>query len=556
MKKLFTFAIALFAGMAMMADPVFKSNFSDLTGTDDGEFYTYLKSSDYADFLTAGWMSYTGASTGSTTLKIDPATDETISGSSATYGKVKKNGNRYMEFYVTGITAIKFYFHNAGSDDRRIQYILNGGTATDLVTVVNKTSDVGTIALDAATENTIRIFSPDNDVYVCALKVTPEGAAPSTDPKLSATPEKVTLAVTAAQPQASASVTFTGKNLTAGNYALTLPNVAGLTVAPSSVTVGEDGKLNAEITLSYTSDVDVAADSAAISLTIGELTKTVKVNYSAIITKQYLNQSLNIEQLVLDNGIGYNIKAAFDAAHIEYNNIDALDTLNDLENKTARNYAFLGLKMKKADAALRCWLQAGHTISVRFGNVGASFLVRANGMQDTLTNAMANTTVDSDTALTFTAPMDMYLEIICNSTKTLVIKQIMLDAPIEAVTLPAPNAYMITIAESEHGTVTATWDNKKYRTPVGATVTLNFEIEEGYIVHNCYVNGEALHGQPNEPITFIMPAEDVTVVTDFDLPTALDNTEATVKAVKVIRNGQLLIEKNGTLYNAQGAEIK
>lgn len=36
----------------------------------------------------------------------------------------------------------------------------------------------------------------------------------------------------------------------------------------------------------------------------------------------------------------------------------------------------------------------------------------------------------------------------------------------------------------------------------------------------------------------------------------IDNTEATVKAVKVVRDGQLLIQKNGVLYNAQGAIVK
>ena len=38
--------------------------------------------------------------------------------------------------------------------------------------------------------------------------------------------------------------------------------------------------------------------------------------------------------------------------------------------------------------------------------------------------------------------------------------------------------------------------------------------------------------------------------------TAIDNADETVKAVKVIRNGQLFIEKNGVLFNAQGAVVK
>jgi uncharacterized repeat protein (TIGR02543 family) len=40
------------------------------------------------------------------------------------------------------------------------------------------------------------------------------------------------------------------------------------------------------------------------------------------------------------------------------------------------------------------------------------------------------------------------------------------------------------------------------------------------------------------------------------VPTAIDNAQETVKATKVIRNGQLLIEKNGVLFNAQGAVVK
>ena len=40
------------------------------------------------------------------------------------------------------------------------------------------------------------------------------------------------------------------------------------------------------------------------------------------------------------------------------------------------------------------------------------------------------------------------------------------------------------------------------------------------------------------------------------VPTAIDNAQETVKATKVIRNGQLLIEKNGVLFNAQGTVVK
>jgi hypothetical protein len=41
-----------------------------------------------------------------------------------------------------------------------------------------------------------------------------------------------------------------------------------------------------------------------------------------------------------------------------------------------------------------------------------------------------------------------------------------------------------------------------------------------------------------------------------DIPTALENTEAAVKAEKVILEGQMFILKNGVLYNMQGAAVR
>ena len=41
-----------------------------------------------------------------------------------------------------------------------------------------------------------------------------------------------------------------------------------------------------------------------------------------------------------------------------------------------------------------------------------------------------------------------------------------------------------------------------------------------------------------------------------NIPTAINNIEAAVKAVKMVRNGQLFIEKNGVVYNAQGTIVR
>lgn len=405
------------------------------------------------------------------------------------------------------------------------------------------------------------LLQRNNTVYLASVVVancgeSTGGGEIDTDPALAVNPAEVTLNVTASKTNPSAKVVFSGKNLAAGNYALTVPDLIGLTVAPTSVTVGEDGKLNAEVTISYTSSVEVAAANTTVGLTIGALTKSVTVNYSAVLTKNYI-KSVNIEQLVLDNGTKYDINGAFDAANIEYTNIDELDSLNDLEKKDNRNYAFLGLKLKKTDAKLAGWLKAGSTIKVRFGSVGADFKVSAAGQDSVCTAELfANTTVESNKVLSLTAPVDMYVEIVCNSTKTLVIKQIMVDAELAPVTLPAPNAYLITIGEFEHGSVTATWDNKKYRTPVGALVTLTPAPEAGYKTISLTYNGTQLYDYGEGYVTFTMPAEDVTIEAIFSLPTAIENSEAGTKAVKVLREGKMYIEKNGALYNAQGIIVK
>jgi len=504
MKKLFTFAAAILASVAMMAVvPAATLNPASVPADGWAGKYApaYIESGDWVCFSpyeiyqssAQTWAAKdAGGSTDGSWDAIEPfpAQSEwtTNDGKCAT---VKEDVKGPYYYRITNTTDVAI-LAKSGSDKKRTVYLrayeLTDGVQSETATAeasmeANENAVISISELDAAKEYLIIVSqigsgskgasSGNSNFMGIAFKT-----ILSTDPALSVSPATVDLAITAAKASDEAVVKFSGKNLAAGEYALTVPNVAGLTITPASVTVGADGKLNAEVTIAYASTVDVAAASTAISLTIGELTQSVTVNYSAVLAKQYLNASLNIEQLVLDNGINYSITDAFAAANIEYENIDKLDSLNDDPSKTNRNYAFLGLKLKKADAKLACWLQAGHSIKIRFGNVGADFIVRANGVEQTMTNALANTSVESANELPFTATEDTYLEIICNSTKTLVVKQIMFDEDIQAVTLPDP------------------------------------------------------------------------------LPTGINNAEEAVKAVKVVRNGQLFIEKNGVLYNAQGAIVK
>ncbi len=259
-------------------------------------------------------------------------------------------------------------------------------------------------------------------------------------------------------------------------------------------------------------------------------------------------QSLNIEQYILDNGrnnadqdhIGEAFAAVLSGAGYAYSNLNALDSLNNAKG-AARNEPYLGLKIKTQGGFIACNVAAGNTIRVKFGYVENNVLAIAGN--DTLTLTPANKTLD---VLEYTATADTYVKIQTTSGKTVVIKQIMVDEAIADV------MYKITYAASENGEVSG-W-TVAYP---GESVTLNFAPAAGYMVMHCYVNETEIHqSAPGEPITFEMPAEDVTITTEFSLPTAIDNTDAAVKATKRVIDGVLFIEKNGVLYNAQGAIVK
>ena len=195
----------------------------------------------------------------------------------------------------------------------------------------------------------------------------------------------------------------------------------------------------------------------------------------ALYEKTYAT-SLNIEQLVLDKGTGAAKDSILTAHGFAFQNIDALDSLN--EAKDNRNYSYLGLKIKKEDAFVAFILRRGSVAKIRFGNVGADFKLVLNADAETLTADKANATAEDDNKVEIEAAnSDVAVSITSISDKTLVIKQIMIDEEIAAVVLP----------ESTQG---------------------------------------------------------------------IEDIDASVKAVKRIENGMLIIEKNGKFYNVLGIKIK
>lgn len=263
------------------------------------------------------------------------------------------------------------------------------------------------------------------------------------------------------------------------------------------------------------------------------------VTFYAKFSKAYA-QSIDFEGMVINNGKSYDVKSALDANFYEYKNIDALDSLNNSKG-AARNEPYLGLKIKKNGGYLACNVLPGTTLRVKFGYVAETVLAIAGG--DTLRLTPTGNKL-ADLVVPFA--IEKLVKLQTTSDKTVVIKQIMVDEPI------ATWMYPITYAEAQHGTVsgwTIAFPNEE--------VKLSFTMDEGYTLVSCYANEQLVVSTPNVGEFFTMPAEAVIVNATFgDTATAIDNAEEEVKAVKVIRNGQLFIEKNGVLYDAQGAIVK
>jgi len=281
----------------------------------------------------------------------------------------------------------------------------------------------------AAKESVILVSDGNGGQALICYEITYDDATPSTEPVLSVNPTEVTLELTAAKLSDVAYVTFSGKNLEPGEHSLTVPNLAGLRTDPAFVTVGADGKLNEQVAIAYSSDVDVPLGSTEISLAISNLEAKVTVNYSASFAKNYLSKSVNIEQWVLDNGKKTEeFKAVLEDANIEFADINELDSLND--EKPFRNEPYLGLKLKKQGARVACWIKQGDRIAVKFGMLKDAVKIGVNGEYNELPAS------EESSAIERTAAQDEYLEIITTSDKTIVLKQIMLNEDIAEVVLP------------------------------------------------------------------------------------------------------------------------
>ena len=160
-------------------------------------------------------------------------------------------------------------------------YNISGGEIGSFVETASISSD-GKIAtvdgLSSSNEYVAYIYcSSGTNSYLYEVAF----LAPSSGPSIKASPTSVTLAATESSVAVNSSFTITGSNLTAGTYNLTIPSVTGLSVSPTSFTVGAEGTVSQEVTVSYSSTENVPANTVNITATVDEVDLSVAVNYSA-----------------------------------------------------------------------------------------------------------------------------------------------------------------------------------------------------------------------------------------------------------------------------------
>jgi len=267
---------------------------------------------------------------------------------------------------------------------------------------------------------------------------------------------------------------------------------------------------------------------------------SVATTYYAKFENAYAT-SYNFEKAVMENGKAYDFLSQLGAQHYATNITGSLDSLDNSKKDSLRNYAYLGLKVKQSGALLNFRLAAGNTVKIKFGNVAKTPKASING------GDYADITI-TDKVYTYTAEAEALVSIKTMDGNAVVFQQIMIGEDLQA-----PELFTITCAEAEHGTVSAPY---KLGIP-GEEFKLSFTMDEGYAVASCYANDVEIVGIPDVGEFFTMPAENVTITATFaDAATAIDNTNAETKAVKVIRNGQLIIVRDGVEFNAQGAVVK
>ncbi|MBR3647241.1 MAG: hypothetical protein IKN59_02505 [Paludibacteraceae bacterium] len=328
--------------------------------------------------------------------------------------------------------------------------------------------------------------------------------------------------------------------------------------------------------------------------------------------------SINIEQLVLDNGKSYDLMAQMGAQHYSSNiTIDSNTQLDSLGVKDdgKRNYSYLGLKVKKSGALLNFRVENGNTVKVKFGNIATTPQVSING------GAYADMEI-TNKVYTYEASADALISIKMMDGNAVVFKQIQIGAnpEFDVVSLPVKlgtNGWLSFAADYKYTVSGATVYKAAYNgtdavvltevenavVPANAGIILKgnegelayitestatatnmdgnnlvgvVQRDKSFNVENVYVIATQIDNEESEATTKFYPAS----VTDFPAnkaymviapaqqgapvrivfaennTTDINSLEASEKAQKFFENGNLYILREGVVYDATGRVVR
>lgn len=249
-------------------------------------------------------------------------------------------------------------------------------------------------------------------------------------------------------------------------------------------------------------------------------------------TKAYA-KCMNIEQIVLDKGVKFDIATAMaDAGYDLKNSNGGLDSLND--EKTERNEPYLGLKLKKTGDYIRFNLKNGDSLAVKIGHIESDLMVISEGDTAYISKEIHEIRMKADNG-------DDFVQFITTTDKTLVFKQIMINKDFDPVILPAQTKFEASVSKTiEHGTVTLGKDKKSsVIVNEGDTVIINVTPDEGYKV-GAVTAGNAAVLPVAGVYSFVMPGQDTEVSAEFILA---DDTTYIITISESITNGYVVPDK-------------
>ena len=457
-------------------------------------------------------------------------------------------------------------------------YEVTGGAVADApaFTSSSETDSIQTIEnLDATKEYVLSVTTTctsNVDLYEVAFY---HSTAPKTEPWLTLSATEVELAVTPFATSDEAKVTLKGGNLTEGTYTLTVPNVAGLTVAPTSFKVAADGTVNQEITLTYTSDVDVLKTKAQLSVTINEILAQLDITYSALLTVdaitifhwQMSGTGAPVAGTALTATGGTIMPGTTDTT--KPFSVESAGYVggvpDDMKAKDGKGVKFggnvLSFKVALADNAT---FKAGDIVSIcgyfpwkisstsaHLGDLAASVVTGTDKYNYAVGQVVL--TADADTLYlmraeggsTAIAAIKVERPTECADAEIALPENPDIEVANSALTITAPtlenpNGLVVKYVSSD-AEVVAVDENtgaltKGTKTGM-ATITISWVRQTINTVRHCA--GELAY-----------------TVTVKDGATEISNAEAYAPAQKVIRDGQLLIIRDGKTYTAQGVQVQ